>query len=222
MKHVATMIAVLLVLGLSACLHSPDGGPETGDEGGESGEGSHSEGGSESGSEGGGEEAATQYGLTDTYDMVRAGARLVLRYDAATETFSGTVTNTTSATLPNVRVEVHLSNGVELGPTQPVDLAPGASIAVTLDAAGQTFTAWGAHPEVGSQGMDDGGTIGVPTLVTGLETAIETAAQQDARAPQVFARSDSLILSTGYVETDLPALPAFRILAGMRREASAP
>ena len=52
--------------------------------------------------------------------MVRAGARLVLRYDAATQTFVGTVENTTSVTLSQVRVEVHLSNGVELGP----DYAP--------------------------------------------------------------------------------------------------
>ena len=88
-------------------------------------------------------------GPGETYDMVRASARLVLRYDAATQTFTGTVTNTTSATLSRVRVEVHLSNGVELGPTTPRDLAPGETIPITLDATGQTFATWSAHPEVG-------------------------------------------------------------------------
>lgn len=43
-------------------------------------------------------------GPGDTYDVVRAGARLVLLYEAATQTFSGSVTNTTSATLRRVSV----------------------------------------------------------------------------------------------------------------------
>ena len=197
------VIALLIALSLAACSSSAGTG------GGEGSEGTHSEGGSESGTEGGGEEAATQYGLTDTFDMVRAGARLVLRYDATTETFMGTVTNTTSATLTNVRIEVHLSNGQELGPTPPIDLAPGESVPVTLDATGERFMTWGAHPEVGSQGTDDVATI----MATGLDEPMETAARQDARAPQIHARSDSLIMSTVYGETDHPALPTFRILA---------
>ena len=49
--------------------------------------------------------------------MVRNGARLILSYDAASNSFKGTVENTTSNVLTRVRVEVHLSNGAELGPT---------------------------------------------------------------------------------------------------------
>jgi hypothetical protein len=53
--------------------------------------------------------------------------------------------------LKQVRVEVHLSNGVELGPTKRVDLKPGARIPVELSAANQEFTWWTTHPEHGSE-----------------------------------------------------------------------
>ena len=101
---------------------------------------------------GDGEESAQQFGLTDTYDEVRAGAKLVLDYDRTANAFEGQVSNVTGATLDRVRVEVHLSNGTELGPTNPVNLAPGQSSAVTLTATDQPFATWSAHPEVGSGG----------------------------------------------------------------------
>lgn len=97
----------------------------------------------------GDEESATTLSKTDTYDEIRSGARLILNYDAATSTFVGTVENTTSNTLKSVRVEVHLSNGTELGPTTPGDLAPEEKRDITLDASGETFTTWSAHAEVG-------------------------------------------------------------------------
>ena len=99
------------------------------------------------------EESAVRYGLTDTYDNVRNGARLVISYDTATDAFTGTVTNTTNGILTQVRVEVHLYDGMvtvdELGPTPNVDLIPGESHAITLPVGGQSFTEWVAHPEVG-------------------------------------------------------------------------
>ncbi len=119
--------------------------------GAEPGEGSSSEAG------GLGEEDGSQFSLTETFDSVRAGARLVLAYDAEANAFNGTVENTTGAILNKVRVEVHLSNGTELGPTTPVDLAPGQKVDVTLPATGQPFTSWGAHPEVGGAGREHSG-----------------------------------------------------------------
>lgn len=97
----------------------------------------------------GDEESGVQYSLGDTFDQVRAGARLVLSYDSDANAFTGTVENTTNATLRRVRVEVHLSNGIELGPTTPVDLASGQVVEISLPASGQPFTSWSAHPEVG-------------------------------------------------------------------------
>ncbi len=108
------------------------------------------------------EESSVRYGLTETYDNVRNGARLVISYDAATDAFTGTVTNTTNGILTQVRVEVHLYDGTvtvdELGPTPNVDLQPGESHNVTLPVGGQSFTEWVAHPEVGpSSGGGEGG-----------------------------------------------------------------
>ena len=89
---------------------------------------------------------------------MRGGARLILNYDAASNAFTGTVANTTGAILRQVRVEVHLSNGVELGPTTPVDLQPGQAIPIELPSTTGSFTGWIAHAEVGSGG--EGGQAG--------------------------------------------------------------
>ena len=109
-----------------------------------------------------GEESRTTLTLEETYDHVRNGARLIIGYDAEANAFAGTVRNVTESTLRMVRVEVHLSNGTELGPTTPVDLAPGETIEVTLPATDEPFTGWTAHPEVGEGGTehDSGGERG--------------------------------------------------------------
>ena len=129
-------------------------GGEHGNEGGEGSEGSE-------GNEGGGEESATQYARTDTFDEVRAGARLIISYFEDAGEFRGTVENTTDRTLQQVRVEVHLSNGVELGPTTPTDMAPGETIEVVLSVSqkDRNFSTYGAHPEVGSSGQEDSATV---------------------------------------------------------------
>lgn len=118
-------------------------------EGREEGEGGHDGEGSEGdGQEG--EESGTELTLEESYDNVRNGARLILAYDAKTNSFNGTVENTTAEELDRVRVEVHLSNGKELGPTTPVDLGPGDKRDIKLAATSKDFDGWSAHPEVGS------------------------------------------------------------------------
>ena len=146
MRYASTALAafaLLLALAFTGCLDGSESGEH--DEGSESGE--HAEG-SESGEHDDGEESGTQYAPDETFDEARAGARLVLSYDSAANAFTGTVENTTGDTLRRVRVEVHLSNGIELGPTTPVDLAPGQMTEVTLPATSQPFISWSAHPEV--------------------------------------------------------------------------
>ena len=129
---------------------------------GPGGEGSGSEGGSESGAEGsGGSEegsGANQLAPNETFDMVRGGARLIMNYDAAANAFIGTVENTTNSVLTNVRIEVHLSNGTELGPTIPVGMAPGQVLLINLPSTPESFTGWVAHAEVG--GGESGGEHG--------------------------------------------------------------
>lgn len=98
---------------------------------------------------GGGEEGNVRVRKNETWKGVRNGAHLAIAYNPNTQSFQGTVRNTTSDTLPDVRVEVHLSNGAELGPTQRINLAPGQSASVELSAAHQRFTWWTTHPESG-------------------------------------------------------------------------
>lgn len=98
-----------------------------------------------------GEESGTEFALDQTYDEVRHGARLILKYDAASNSFHGTVENTTEEPLERVRVEVHLSNGKELGPTTPTNLKPGEKVDVKLVAESKDFDGFSAHPEVGNQ-----------------------------------------------------------------------
>ncbi len=132
------------------------GGEGAGGEGhGPGGEGS-SEVGGESGGSGSEEGSGATLAPDATFDAVRGGARLILNYDAASNSFQGTVQNTTGGVLTNVRIEVHLSNGTELGPTTPVDMAPGQVMAVKLPATQASFTGWIAHAEVGGGGEGGG------------------------------------------------------------------
>ena len=114
---------------------TPEGGGEHGEDG-------------EHGSRGEGEESGEQIGWEDTWDATRNGARLVLSFDPASNAFVGTVENTTRQMLCAVRVEVHLSTGTELGPTERTDLPSGETTVVELPTAGEDFDSWTAHPEV--------------------------------------------------------------------------
>ena len=133
-------------------------GEERGKDSGEHGAGG------ESGNESvgaGGEEGSGAYTLApdETFDAVRSGARLTLKYDASSNSFIGAMENTTNGILDLVRIEVHLSNGAELGPTTPTDMAPGEVVTINLPATPASFTGWTAHAEVGAggEGSESGG-----------------------------------------------------------------
>ena len=127
------------------------GGEGTKDSGGENGSGGERGNESEAEEEGSG---AGALALHETFDTVRSGARLVLNYDAPSNSFKGTVENTTNGILGRVRVEVHLSNGAELGPTTPTNMAPREVIEINLTATPASFTRWTAHAEVGGGGEE--------------------------------------------------------------------
>ena len=135
--------------------NGPGPAAQSGGEGGE-GSGEHGSGGESDNesSEVGGEEGsgAQSLALDETFDTVRGGARLILHYDASSNAFKGTVENTTDGVLERVRVEVHLSNGTELGPTTPINMAAGEVVAIDLPATSASFTGWTAHAEVGIGG----------------------------------------------------------------------
>jgi hypothetical protein len=104
-----------------------------------------------------GEESGTKLTLDERYDSVRDGARLVLKYDKQSNSFKGFVENRTGNTLIQVRIEVHLSNGIKLGPTTPIKIDPGGRIYIDLEATEKDFDGWTALPEVGKSGNDERG-----------------------------------------------------------------
>ena len=132
------------------------GGEAAGEHGAGGEKGAGTEGGAAGSEEGSG---ANTLAPDETLDAVRSGARLILSYDAASNSFKGTVENTTANVLGQVRIEVHLSNGTELGPTTPIDLAPGQVATAKLPSTPESFTGWVAHAEVGSgvEGNHPGG-----------------------------------------------------------------
>ncbi len=139
-------IAVMLAVIISGCSSDRGTGENQDSDRSTATRGEHAR---DRGSDEEGEESGTELALNESYDEVRNGARLILAYDAQSNSFNGTVENTTDKTLKRVRVEVHLSNGKELGPTTPADLDPGERRAVKLKATNEDFDGWTAHPELG-------------------------------------------------------------------------
>ena len=142
-----------------------------GDSPGEHGSGGENAG--EGGGSGSEEDSGTTLAPDATFDAVRGGARLILNYDAASNAFIGTVANTTNNALNQIRIEVHLSNGTELGPTTPVNLAPGEVVEVHLPATQASFTGWVAHAEVGG-GAAGGGMAATASPVGSMAPAVST------------------------------------------------
>ena len=212
---------------------SESGGEHGGETAGTEGDGEHGGSGSEGGGEGAegsgggatgpapGEEGsgANALVLNETFDMIRGGARLIMNYDAASNSFIGTVENTTNNVLNQVRIEIHLSNGTELGPTTPIDLAPGEVIDVKLPATAAPFTGWTPHAEVGggehaSSGGGEGGAesgeaaMSSPTIPlgqswNGVLGGLAVSAQYDGTTQSVHTTvQNSLSQTLCYVQAE--------------------
>ena len=164
---------------------SESGNERGGNEAGGEHRGATGEGGAAEGAEGGAGGSEEGSGATlapdQTFDATRGGARLIMSYAPASNAFNGTVENTTNNVLTNVRIEIHLSNGVELGPTTPMDMAAGEVIDITLPATQASFTGWVPHAEVGSgegggeQAGGESGPDGPEGPESGTEAAMEAA-----------------------------------------------
>ena len=86
---------------------------------------------------------------SDPVQHVQGGARVILTYDPQSRSIKGHVENTTTQTLKRVRVNVRLSNGVKLGPTHAIDIAPEETRKIEFTEIAGDFTGWTAHVEVG-------------------------------------------------------------------------
>ena len=172
MNRIRSFLVIVVTLAVVGGCSNDNGSGERHDSGGlTEGRGEHDRDGAEHSHEGSGghgesshdeegEESGTELALNETYDNVRSGARLILTYDAQSSSFNGTLENTTNETLQRVRVEVHLSNRIELGPTTPADLRPGEKRKVKLTTTSRNFDRWSAHPEVGIGEHSGGGGSG--------------------------------------------------------------
>ena len=118
----------------------------------------------ERGGEGVGEEGGVRIAPDQMFIQERKGSLLILGYVPEARAFVGIVGNISDTTLQQVRVEVHLYNrNHELGPTTPMDLAPGQWIPVWVPDERNSFTEWVPHAEVGPQsgtGREGGGEHG--------------------------------------------------------------
>lgn len=97
-----------------------------------------------------GEEDGIAIAKSEKFTQTKNGVNLILAYNEKESAFMGSVENVTEKSLSKVRVEIHLSNGKELGPTTPVELAPGEIRKIKLNATGEKFKSWNTHAEVGS------------------------------------------------------------------------
>ena len=143
-------------------------------------------------SESGGSDSADALTFDESYDATRNGARLVMRWDAASNSFVGAVENIGDVLLTRARVEVHLSNGVELGPTHPTDLDPGEALDIALPAGVRPFATWSPHAEVGmGEGCGESGDPSSPILALdeswdGVVNGVRTAMSYDAETGLFF------------------------------------
>jgi len=88
------------------------------------------------------EEYRNQLKINETFEQEINGLHLIMNYHAPTSSFIGVVENTTSTDISGAKVEIYLSNAVELGPTRAVDLTPGEMKNIALLAYGQEFKEW--------------------------------------------------------------------------------
>lgn len=99
-----------------------------------------------------GEESGAELTLGKSYDRVQNGVRLLMSFDVRSNSFTGSLENTTENTIEKVRVKIHLSNDLDLGPTNPVDLKPGQKRFIQLMPPGKDFDGWTAGVQVGGDG----------------------------------------------------------------------
>ena len=93
-----------------------------------------------------GEEAGDQIARGARWIATRDDVRLILSFNSESDSFTGRAENSANEPLC-VRVEVHLSTGTELGPTETIVVPYGGSAPVTLSAEGEEFATWSAHTE---------------------------------------------------------------------------
>lgn len=136
------LTALIVSIGFSACSSGSQ------DNGGVSEPGINEvAGGDQGGGAVGGELPAAGSVVQGSVEEMRDGARLSMAYDAAIDSFVGSVENTTGSMLCGVRVKIELSSGTELGHTAPTMLPSGEAFEFAVPARGTISEDWIAFTE---------------------------------------------------------------------------
>ncbi|PCE66578.1 hypothetical protein [Sediminicola luteus] len=135
------MLLLFMTLGLIGCSKDSGEGPE----------GMEGNGGEE------GSETGVLWNIDQDADETLNGLRLQIRWDAASSSFTGTLTNTNTTTMPATRFEVHVfdanNKSTEYGPSPSVDMAPSTTRNISLQLPTNVqFVKYNMHPEFGSAG----------------------------------------------------------------------
>lgn len=80
--------------------------------------------------------------LDETYDEVQNGVWLLMNYDAASDSFVGTVENTEQKAMENINLKVELSDEQMVSLGRPFDLEAGEMKAFRIPANSEVFKKW--------------------------------------------------------------------------------
>lgn len=85
---------------------------------------------------------------TDVYDDTINGVHVIFKYMGDDDKyFFGSRMNLTDETIEGFQIGVHLSNGMDLGPTPVGDLLPGQEGSMMIDAEVAEWEKWAANVE---------------------------------------------------------------------------
>lgn len=166
MKKLSILTVVTMLVFAATGCSNDEAGHSHGEDGDHThGEASHSESAKEMHNNEHDEEAAqTSFAKQDTLTKTSRGVRLMLHFDEATGTFTGSVDNTTEEALCGIAVQASSENGTKFGATEPTDLQAGQSTNVTIEADNTNFTHWMAKTTMKPCGdthtHDDGSSHG--------------------------------------------------------------
>lgn len=93
------------------------------------------------------DELGNQLKIDNTYEQEIDGLYVIISYHAPTSSFIGIIENTTNKIISTIKIEIYLSNAVELGPTRAENLQPGETKNISLLAYNQEFKEWSAVVE---------------------------------------------------------------------------
>lgn len=86
---------------------------------------------------------------TDVYDDTISGVHVMVKYMLDDKYFYGSLENVGDEHVVGLKLGMHLSNGMDLGPSHGADLEPGKAGSVVIDADIKEWEKWAVYVEIG-------------------------------------------------------------------------